>query len=213
MMHAWNTRIRALFALALTASLAACISVLPKPGPDPDIFRLSDVTLPERMAASPVIVLEMPMAPKALRNNRIAIAQGPQDIAYAAGARWAGMVPQMAQELLNDALLATGRLNVVSPREGVHPPFGLAVEVRHFEAVYDQGPASVPLGRVSLYAKLIDRRGRTLIAQKIFTADVRARENTLRAMAAAIDAAAHEAADVLAGWTAEQTRAFQDRAG
>ena len=195
--------------LGMTMTLNACISVLPKAGPDPDIFRLSDTALPEHLASTPVVLLEMPIAPKALRNNRIAIAQGPQDIAYAAGARWAGMVPQMAQELLNDSLLATQRLNVVSPREGVHPPYGLTVEVRHFEAVYDQGTDAAPLGRVSLYAKIINRHGRTLIAQRLFSADVRARENTLGAMAAAIDAAAHQAAAALSEWAADQAGTAQ----
>ncbi len=207
-MRLWTLRT---LALAMSLAVSACISVLPKAGPDPDIFRLSDVALPEQMAASPVLLLEMPLAPKALRNNRIAIARGPQDIAYAAGARWAGMVPQMAEELLNDSLLATRRLNVVSPREGVHPPFGLVVEVRHFEAVYDQGEGAVPLGRVTLYAKLINRRGRTLMAQKLFNAEVRARQNTLGAMAAAIDAAAHQAAAVLSDWVADQAAAAQQK--
>ena len=198
-----------LLLLVVSALLASCISVLPKPGPDPDIYRLSDVVLPAQMAKSPTILLEMPFAPKGLRNNRVAIAEGPQDIAYVYGARWAALVPQMSDALLADSLLATQRLNVVAPLEGVRPAFGLVSEVRHFEAVYDQGRDALPLGYVSFRAKLIDRHGRRQIAQKMFSARVRASANTLAAMAAAIDAAAHEAASALAEWTADQVEAAQ----
>ncbi len=190
--------------LAASIMLASCISVLPKPGPDPDIFRLSEITLPEDLAATPVVLVELPRTPKALRNNRIAVVQGEQGIAYTAGARWAAPVPQIMAELLGDSLLATGRLNVVAPQEGVHPAFGMMAEIRHFEIVYDNGDEAAPLGRVTIRAKLINRRSRTLIAQKQFNATVRARENQLSAIAAAIDEAAHSAGRELGEWAADE---------
>ncbi len=184
--------------------LASCISVLPDPGPDPDIFRLSEIALPDDLAATPVVLVEVPRTPKALRNNRIAIVQGMQGIAYTTGARWAAPVPQIMAELIGDALLATARVNVVSPQEGVHPRFGLITEIRHFEVVYDQGEQATPLGRVNIRAKLIDRRSRALIAQKQFNAEVRASDNRLGVIAAAIDEAAHQAGGELGIWVAER---------
>ncbi len=192
--------------ILLTASimLASCVSILPKPGPEPDIFRLSEVILPEQIAAMPVVLVELPRTSKILRNNRIAIAQGVQGIAYTAGARWAAPVPQIMAEVLGDSLLATSRLNVVTPQEGVHPRFGLMTEIRHFEIIYDKGPELAPLGRVSIRAKLINRRTRALIAQKQFNANVRANENLLGAIAAAVDEAAHDAGRELGQWAADE---------
>lgn len=190
--------------LAASMVLVSCISVLPKPGPDPDIFRLSEITLPDDLASTPLMLVELPLTPKALRNNRIAVAQGIQGIAYTTGARWAAPVPQIMAELISDSLLATARVNVVSPEEGIHPRFALITEIRHFEIVYDQGPLAAPLGRVTIRAKLINRRSRVLIAQRHFDASIRASENRLGAIAAAVDEAAHKAGRELGDWAAGQ---------
>ncbi len=198
--------------LAASMMLASCVSLLPKPGPDPDIFRLSEITLPDDLAASPVVMVELPRTPKALRNNRMAVIEGKQGIAYTTGARWAAAVPQIMAELLGDSMLATGRLNVVSPQEGVHPRYGLITEIRHFEIVYDQGPEAAPLGRVTIRAKLINRRSRTVIAQRHFDAQVRASENRLSAIAAAVDRAAHQDGQALGAWAADQLEAAEEAA-
>lgn len=193
-----------IFILAVAFGVTSCVSVLPKPGAGPDIFRLSERTLPAQLAASPVLLVELPQAPKALRNNRVAIADGGQGIAYAGGARWAGPAPQLVAELVADALLATSRLNVVTPLEGVRPAFGLVTEIRHFEAVYDNGSEAAPLGKVSIRAKIIDRHSRKLVGQKQFSAQMRASENRLEMIAQAIDTAAHDAATQLGDWVAAE---------
>ncbi len=193
-----------LLVLAASMMLVSCISVLPKPGPDPDTFRLSEIVLPSQLASTPVVLVELPSSPKVLRNNRIAIVQGSQGIAYTAGARWAAPVPQLVSELLTDELLATGALNVVSPQEGVHPRFALITEIRHFEIVYDQGMDAAPLGRVEIRAKLIDRHGRVLMALGHFDANSRADDNRLGAIAAAIDRAAHQVGQELGAWAAKE---------
>jgi len=193
--------------LAAYLMLASCVSLLPKSGPDPDIFRLSEITLPDHLSASPVVMVELPRTPKALRNNRIAVIEGEQGIAYTTGARWAAPVPQIMAELLDDSMLTTGRVNVVTPQEGVHPRYGLITEIRHFEIVYDQGPEAAPLGRVTIRAKLINRRSRTVIAQRHFDASVRARENRLNAIVAAVDSAAHQDGRALGDWAADQLEA------
>ncbi|MDQ7019784.1 MAG: ABC-type transport auxiliary lipoprotein family protein [Robiginitomaculum sp.] len=198
--------------LAASLVLASCVSLLPKPGPDPDIFRLSEIALPDDLAASPVVMVELPRTPKALRNNRMAVIEGKQGIAYTTGARWAAAVPQIMAELLGDSMLATGRLNVVSPQEGVHPRYGLITEIRHFEIVYDQGAEAAPLGRVTIRAKLINRRSRTVIAQRHFDAQVRASENRLSAIAAAVDSAAHQGGRALGAWAANQLEAAEEAA-
>jgi cholesterol transport system auxiliary component len=192
------------FVLAAPLVLASCISVLPKPGPDPDIFRLSEIALPNVLADTPVILVELPSTPKALRNNRLSVVQDNQSIAYTAGARWAAPVPQIMAEVLGDSLLATGRLNVVSPQDGMHPQYALITDIRHFEIVYDRGEQSAPLGRVSIRAKLIDRYSRMVLAQHHVNFTVRASENRLGPMAAAVDDAAHKAARELGQWAADQ---------
>ncbi|PHS27410.1 MAG: hypothetical protein COA84_04360 [Robiginitomaculum sp.] len=189
--------------LVLSLTLVSCISVLPKPGPEPDIFRLGEIALPEHFANTPVVMVELPRTPKALRNNRLAILQGGQGLAYTSGARWAAPVPQIMGELLGDALLATGRINVVTPEEGVHPRYVLITEIRHFEIVYDNGNEAVPLGRVAVRAKIIDRNGRSVLAQHHFEASIRASENRLAPIAAAVDAAAQQTGRELGNWVAD----------
>ena len=189
--------------LVLSLALASCVSVLPKPGPEPDIFRLGEIALPNHLADSPVVVVELPRTPKALRNNRLAIVQGGQGLAYTTGARWAAPVPQIMGELLGDALLATGRVNVVTPEEGVHPRYVLITEIRHFEIVYDHGDEAAPLGRVAVRAKIIDRNKRAVLAQYHFEASMRASENRLAPIAAAVDEAAQQTGRDLGNWVAQ----------
>jgi cholesterol transport system auxiliary component len=188
--------------LVLSLTLTSCLSVLPKPGPEPDIFRLGEISLPEHLADTPVVMVELPRTPKALRNNRLAILQGGQGLAYTSGARWAAPVPQIMGELLGDALLATGRINVVTPEEGVHPRYVLITEIRHFEIVYDNGDEAAPLGRVTVRAKIIDRNKRAVLAQHHFEASIRARENRLAPIAAAVDEAAQQTGRELGSWVA-----------
>ncbi len=203
---------RAQIVIILAAlGLASCVSVLPKAGPDPDIFRLSERSLPMPLATDPVVLVEIPYMPKALRNNRVAISHGGQSIAYAGAARWAAPAPQMLAALVTDALLATQKVNVVTPREGMHPPIGLITEIRHFEAVYDNGAQNAPLGVVTIRAKIIDRRTRKLLAQSQFSAQSRASENRLEVITLAIDTAAQDAGAQLGDWVAEQLAA--DTAG
>ena len=195
--------------LVLSLMLASCVSVLPKPGPEPDIFRLGEIALPDHLADTPVVMVELPRTPKALRNNRLAILQCGQGLAYTTGARWAAPVPQIMGELLGDALLATGRVNVVTPQEGMHPRYALITEIRHFEIVYDNGNEAAPLGQVAVRAKIIDRNQRTVLAQHHFEAKIRASENRLAPIATAVDAAAQQTGRTLGNWAADQLEAVE----
>ncbi|MDQ7077020.1 MAG: hypothetical protein Q9M45_04155 [Robiginitomaculum sp.] len=75
-----------------------------------------------------------------------------------------------------------------------------------------RGAEAAPLGRVTIRAKLINRRSRTVIAQRHFDAQVRASENRLSAIAAAVDSAAHQGGRALGAWAANQLEAAEEAA-
>ncbi len=182
--------------------LGGCVSLLPKPGADPDIFRLSAAPQSTTSAQSPLVVLPVVFAPKALRNNRVAISDGGNGIAYAAGARWAAPMPELFHTLQSDMLNAHGLRSAAVPG-GVRGDYTLVLEVRRFEAVYDNGPGRAPLALVRIKARLVDRISHSLLQTTTIEASVRASEDRLSPIILAIDAAAQKATADVAQWTAD----------
>ncbi|VAV96641.1 hypothetical protein MNBD_ALPHA06-435 [hydrothermal vent metagenome] len=185
--------------------LSSCISLLPEAGPGPDIYRLSKIDPPNTQSKpKAVILLAQVQVPRELKNNRVALMQNGQTIAYAANARWAAATPEMLQDLLADSLQANGVLQVVLPADGVNTAISLRVMLRTFEAEYDQGNEAAPNGMVSYQVRLIDRKSRSLVAEKTFTASRRASDTRLSSIVTAIDGAALDAAAQLADWVANK---------
>ena len=185
-------------------ALSACVSVLPESGPPPDIYRLSSpaagTAVGERL--SWIVELPTPLAPEAYRTDRIALSQDGVRISYVADARWSASAPQLLQSLMVDSFNADGRVRAaVRPEDAVSAAVELRLEVRHFEAVYRDGPRQPPTAELLMSAKLVDARSRTLIATEPFTATEVAGGLELDAIVSALDTVAHRAANAVIDWT------------
>lgn len=192
-----------LSALALTG----CVSLLPETEPVA-VYRLSS---PEPRQADGeidrvIVEIERPMAPAGLNGDEIAIQVSDQHLAYMAGARWISPAPSLVQNLVIDTFHSddTG-IDPVRPADAVRGEYELRLDLREFEAAYDQGADSAPVVRVRIAARLIRESGREFIGAQVFSAQVRARENRAGAIIDAFNAASSEAVDELARWTADRT--------
>lgn len=188
-------------ALALAAT-PGCISVLPASEPD-TLYRLSTADLGD---AGPVedaatVIVGRLQAPRGLAGDRIAIQRNGQ-IAYMAGAAWLSPAPDLLHAAILDAFyLAAPVIAPASITDGVDARFNLDLQLRHFEANYDQGSEAAPIARVELRARLIDRDTRMLVGARTLEAGVRARANRQGDIISAFSAASNDAARQLADWT------------
>ncbi|WP_339748896.1 ABC-type transport auxiliary lipoprotein family protein [uncultured Maricaulis sp.] len=187
-------------------SLSACVSLLPESTPS-SVYRLSS---PEPSAwtgeGRTIVRIVSPQAPRGLAGDEIAIQMADGHIAYMAAARWIAPAPRIMQNLIVDTFNAAGsRVAPVVPDDGVRAQYELRLDLREFEAVYDQGDGRAPLIRIRLAARLIASDGRQLAGSNVFSGEARASANRAGAIVAAFDQAAGQVSQNLAEWTADQT--------
>lgn len=196
------------FALvALTAlSASACVSLLPESEPNA-VYRLSSPTPRSIDGGEWTLVQIDPLqAPRGLAGDDIALLTEDRHLAYLAGAQWISPAPRLMQNLVIDTFNAVdSNLAPVRPEDGVRAAYELRLDLREFEAAYDQGADQPPVVRVRIAARLIAESGREFVGGRVFTAEVRASANRTRSIVDAFDRASSEAARDLAEWTARVT--------
>tara|TARA_R110000868_G_scaffold218004_1_gene468146 strand:+ start:24342 stop:24962 length:621 start_codon:yes stop_codon:yes gene_type:complete len=193
--------------IALAAlSASACVSLLPESTPSA-VYRLSSPA-PQAWAGEGRTVVEVvtPHAPRGLAGDEIAIQMADGHIAYMAATRWIAPAPRIMQNLIIDTMNATDiGLAPILPEDGIRAQYELRLDLREFEAVYDQGDGDAPLIRVRLAARLVASDGRRLAGSSVFVGEARASRNRVGAIVAAFDQAAAQVSRELAEWTAAQT--------
>lgn len=187
--------------------LAGCVSLLPEAEPV-SVYRLSSPEPQEWSGRDWTIVeIEAPMAPRGLSGDSIAVVASGQSISYINGVRWISPAPSLLQGLIIDTFNATQPgLAPARPDDGVRADYELRLDMRQFEAVYDQGQSAAPAVRVRLAARLIAEDGRRFVGARVFSAEVRASANRTGAIVDAFDRAASEISREIAGWTAASTQ-------
>ncbi|WP_300541292.1 ABC-type transport auxiliary lipoprotein family protein [Maricaulis sp.] len=195
----------ALAALCLM-SVSACVSLLPEAEPVA-VYRLSAPEPREWSGEDWTIVqIEPPQAPRGLAGDEIALVRNGQSLAYIRGARWISPAPSIVQNLVIDSFnAAQSQLAPARPEDGVRADYELRLDLREFEAAYDQGENQAPAVRVRIAARLVAERGRRFVAARVFTAEVRAGSNRTGAIVDAFDRAASEVCRDIAAWTAVET--------
>ena len=188
-----------LLALVLPAALSGCISVFPKAKPV-QMYRFGGTPAPVQApaaAASPAMVLKGPTAfPPAAQGDRLLTVTGSQT-AYVAEARWVAPAAVLFDEALLRAFDQPGSPRLVERGEPLAAPSTLRLDVRAFEARYP-GPTAV----VQVRATLIRNADRTIIAEKMFDAEVPAADNRQQPVVAAFDGAVGKDIDAIRDWTA-----------
>ncbi|MGY6533162.1 ABC-type transport auxiliary lipoprotein family protein [Glycocaulis sp.] len=187
-------------------ALSGCITLLPEQERT-TLYRLSS-HLPAEASAphdAPVVRVGRPFAPRALSGDRVALDTGEGRIAYMAGASWVSPVPFLVQELIMDTFdrRAEG-VTAARPDEGVAARYDLRLELRRFEAVYDEGEGRAPRVDVALRARLIDGANREVAGLRSINVSQRASSNRQSAIVDAFSRAASEAAAELVDWTGER---------
>ena len=192
-----------LLVLGCSLGLSGCISVLPESVPE-QIYRLnaSQDLGTEALDDVRLILLERPVAPRALVANKIALSYPDGRIAYAAHSNWISPVPGLVQDLVMDAYAAQAPdIAAVRASDGVRSRWALRLDIRHFDAYFDQGENSAPLVRVMMRARIVDQRHRRLISSRTVEADVRASSRNVTSIVEAFDQASQAVTVDLVNWS------------
>jgi len=188
--------------LLTTLPLTACVSVLPEAKAAPTVYRLS---VPQSANETPVantkvINIEFPQAPRALSGTDIVLSPDGRRLTAAAGATWAEPVPNQIRSALIDALARDGQITGVIPKGGRRVPYRLNMDVRRFEAVFDNGEELAPNAVVHINLTLTDTNSRQLIGTHTVSTNVRAGAKTVSAIVDAQDSATDKAMSDISAW-------------
>jgi cholesterol transport system auxiliary component len=200
--------VRAGLVVALAASLAGCISLLPKNKPA-QLYRFGAPAAAETTPAANAVGVFWATGAfqRESASDRILTVTGDK-VAYIADTRWAAPAQVLFTQAAEGAFEALpGHVRLV-PR-GLPAPADavLRVDVANFEARYDNGPKAAPVVFVRLHATLARDRERSLISEQIFEARVPASDNRVTAIVAAFDKAVQQTLGGLVEWTNAKTPA------
>jgi len=191
---------RALFAAAALAALAACAGNSPSPA-EYD-FGPGGATLEDPPRLRREITVAAATAPAWLDSPaivyRLAYRDAAQPRAYAES-RWVSPPAVLFTAQLRHRLAATTRSGVLVPGDGVRPAATLRVEVQEFSQVFDAPERSRAVVRVRA---VLVADGR-LLGQTSFAVDRPAPSPDAAGGARALALAADTAIDRLIGWTAD----------
>ena len=147
------------------------------------------------------LVVAKPTASQALDSARIAVRPQPSTLQVYQGAVWSDPVPELLQNALVRAFEDSGKLVAVGRQSsGVHGDVALLLDMRRFEAAYDQ-PGQAPHVVIELQAKLLANSGSKVLATRTFHTEVAASSGKIPAVIAAFETALSQSLGDIVGWT------------
>jgi len=186
---------------ALAALLAGCGSI---GGPRTEVTVYSPATAVTVDPSWPKVDWSLSVGVQAanamLDSPRIAVRPTANELQTYKGARWADNAPELLQTALVEAFEDSGRVpSVMRVGSGSsRGDYGLFVEVRQFETVYEDGtPAAV----IEVQARLVKLRGGGLVASQRFRHAVPGRTPEVDDMVAAFGDAMSALGTDLVTWT------------
>ncbi len=194
---------------------AACGSLLnlPGTGPAPDLYDLSPKSTFEEglPVASYQLVVEEPVASRALDSDRIAIRTSPLELKYYAGARWSDRAPSLVQTLLVESFENSGLIVAVGRQAiGLRGDYDLKLELREFHAEL-YGDTSTPTVRTRLNVKIIRQPSASIIASETFERTAEAESDSIPNVVNAFDEALGSTMKRVVGWTLKSIEAYENR--
>ncbi len=152
------------------------------------------------------LMVEEPLAERALDTDRIAIHTDTHAIQYFAGARWTDRAPRMLQDLIVESFDAAGMQNSVGRQTlAVRPDYALVSDLREFSAHLVPGESG-PQAHVRLSVKIVSLDDRSVIDGRTFDARASATSDNVADVVKALDAASNDVLRELVAWTAELGR-------
>lgn len=207
---------RRLLARAAGASLVltlplGCTGLVPGSRPPPRIFRLTPKsTFP---ADLPLVdwqmIVEAPVANAGLDTTRVALMRGPHEIEYYARSSWVDTAPLMVQTLIIESFENSGKIVSVGRESlGLRADYLLKLELREFQAEYQEGP--LPRAHVAISAKLVKLPSRQIVAAQTFEGYETASADTVEEVVNAMDVALGRVLRDMVVWTLTSGQEFWD---
>ncbi len=193
------------FLFTLPIMLGGCLSLLPEPKPAPTVYRLympvnhATQNTNDKIFNKTVINIDYPQAAKALAGSDIVLSPDGRRLTAAAGASWAEPVPAQIRQALIDELENSKIIGVI-PKGGTRVPYRLNIDIRRFEAVFDNGEDAPPLAIVKLRLSLTDNKTRSLIGSKTISTSQRADMRSVSSIVEAQGNATHSAMQEARQW-------------
>ena len=195
--------IQCLALAAATSLLVGCISLFPQPDPA-QLYRFG-ATVPqaqETASGAPGfdVFLAVTGFDRAAANDRILTVTGTQ-AAYIKGARWVTSAAALFDSAVQRAFdVDQGPARLVARGEIAKADYVLKLDVRTFEARYDNGQAAAPTIMVEVHAALDRTHNQTVAGDRSFKASVTASDNRVDAIAVAFDQAIAQVLGKLVAW-------------
>ncbi|MGH6871944.1 MAG: ABC-type transport auxiliary lipoprotein family protein [Rhizomicrobium sp.] len=183
------TRRALLVSTAATVLLAGCGSLLSPSNPPAQIYVLDPgfSALPGA-AVDWALVIGQTDVPNVYDTERLALKRN-ETMDYYANTQWTDSTPRMLQSLMVEAFEKSGRIKAVARDSGgVRGDYVLTSELRHFEALYDQGDGA-PQVNVNIVVKLLALPRRDVLATHDAFQRVRATANSVPAVVQAFNQA------------------------
>jgi cholesterol transport system auxiliary component len=186
--------------------LSGCFSVLPDPKPANIIYRLSSEVWPvAKLPTAEAIRVDRPLASQVFNTNDIVVASGGQKLSVISQANWAETAPVMIQSAMLDALAASPKFIGLTPTTGARTETRLHLSVVNFEASFDQGLQSAPLGVVSYRVTYARADNRNLLGTYLVKKTARAASINVSSVVSAIETANEAAMTDIVKWLENQS--------
>jgi cholesterol transport system auxiliary component len=157
------------------------------------------------------LLIDVPQAAAGIDTNRISLSRSPLSLDYFADSEWTDRVPDLIQNLLLASFENSGAIIAIdSNAGGLSADFILRTEIRHFEAVYDNG-SGPPRVWVEMIARLAAVRGRAIIAASRFEQRMPAAANDVPAIVGAFNTATDAVLRAVVVWTLSNPALSQPR--
>jgi len=202
-----RTVLRGLLLAAATSLLAGCISLFPQADPV-QLYRFGTKAPPVQEAASGEpgfgVLLSNTGFDRAAAVDRILTVTGTQ-AAYIEGARWVTSPVALFDSAVQHAFDADqGPARLVVQGEIAKADYVLKLDVRTFEARYDNAQNAAPTIVVEVHAALNRTHNQTVEGEGSFKASVTASDNRVGVIAEAFDQAVAQVLGELVAWVNAQ---------
>lgn len=147
------------------------------------------------------LVIEEPMATRALNSDRIAVRTSDYEVGYFSGRIWSDRAPRMVQTRLVESFENSRKIVSVGRRAvGLYGDYEMRSELREFQAIQGED-GSRPRALVRLNVKVLVMPKQTIIASQTFECETEASSETFTDVVAAFDGALGWVLKRVVGWT------------
>ena len=189
-----------LLVLAVSAvALSGCISLLPKSKPAQlySFVPPPAAAAPSSAKAAAVFRTNGSFQQESADDRLLTVTGG--HAAYVADSRWVAPASVLFDQAVSQAFDASPVRLIARGQQG-KAAYALRLDVRNFEAHYDNGDKAAPTVVVRLHAAL-NKADQTLVGEQMFEAKVTAGDNRVGAIVSAYDKAMGEVIGKLVAWT------------